>query len=335
MDFVRNVTRQFQTGREAVLYVEGRSGTVVVEGQETERVTIQVTAYLSEDSSEAADAALERILEGMSHQGNTVRVVTPEYGGARFGFVFGHGRRVDYTITVPRLTECRISSTSGRVEVTRIIGPLDIGQRSGKVSVRDIGADVTIATRSGATDVEGTGGRLSVSAHSGKVTVRDVRGDVHVSSHSGAVHIEQVGGMVEAQAHSGSISISRVEGAVKAGAASGRIHATEIGGPARLDARSGSVVLSEPGAGARLRTASGSITVRGALRGDFDIHAASGSVRLEVDPDSPFFLDAETVSGGLHSDLPPRAGDRPPREDAPRVQVRTISGGIRLSRYLG
>ncbi len=334
MDYVRTVTRQFITGQEASLYVEGRSGSVVVEGQETDRVTVQVLAQLSEDSAGAADEALRRILEGMQQQGNAVRIVTPEYGGARFGFVFGHGRRVDYTITVPRLTECRIASTSGRVEVWRIIGPLDVGQRSGKVSVRDIGADITIATRSGATEVDGAGGRVAVSAHSGKVSVRDVRGDVRVSTHSGSVHLEQIGGVVEVQAHSGSLSISQVEGALKAATSSGRLHAAGIAGPARLDARSGSVLLAEPGAGARIRSASGSVTVRGALRGNMDIQTASGSVRLEVDPDFPFFFDAETVSGGLHSELPPRSGS-PPREDAPRVHVRTISGGVRLTRFTG
>ena len=50
--------------------------------------------------------------------------------------MFGRGTRVDYAITVPRLTECRLSGRSGRIEVARVIGPVDVSQGSGKVSKR-------------------------------------------------------------------------------------------------------------------------------------------------------------------------------------------------------
>lgn len=316
MEYIRAATRDYATGSRVALEVDCRSGNTVVEGQDVDHVTVQVVAHVWEDSPEAADGVLARILAGIRHQGGTLVIRTPELGGAGPWFLFGRGTRVDYAITVPHDSECRISSRSGRVEVARVGGPVEIEQRSGRTSVREIGADVAISTRSGSTDVEDVRGAVSVAAHSGKVSVRVVGGDVRASSHSGAVQVERVGGNVEARSQSG------------------RVTATEVAGHARVEAASGSVNLNT-GRGGAVRTASGSVTFRGAVQGDLTIQTASGSVSLEVDPERPFQIEAESTSGSISSSLQPRRDGTPPPEGAPRVVIRTASGSIRISRYSG
>jgi hypothetical protein len=334
MEYTRTASREFEVGDRLTLDIDGRSGNTVVEGRETDRVTVQIIARVVEDSTEAADEVLEQILGGIRHDGDQMRIITPSISGSGPWFLFGRGMRVDYTLTVPRATTCRIASRSGRVEAVRVDGPVQVEQRSGRTTVREIGGDVRVNSRSGSTEIDEVDGSIEISAHSGRIAARGIRGDARLSSHSGSIEAERVDGSVEAICHSGNLQIMTVGGDVKAVCHSGRMSVEEVGGDAVMEAGSGPVMLTGARGRARVRGNSGSITVRGPVLGDMELQTSSGGIRLEVDPDRPFFIDAESVSGSVHSDIPPRR-DGPPSEDAPRVQARTTSGSIRLSRYVG
>jgi DUF4097 and DUF4098 domain-containing protein YvlB len=334
MEYIRTAEREFEAGERLTLSVEGRSGNISIEGQDTDRVSVQVVAHIMEDSAQAADTVLEEVMEGIRQSGDRLVIVTPQVSNAGPWFLFGRGTRVDYTITVPRATVCQVSSRSGRVEIARVAGPIDIEARSGRTTVREVDADVRIAGRSGSIEVEEVGGGLAISGHSGRVVVRGVRGDARVGSHSGAIDVERVGGSAELTCHSGAIQVDRVAGDLKAVAQSGRVVANDIGGTVELHVRSGSAVLSRAAGPVRIRSATGSVVFRGAVLGDLDIQSTAGGVRLEVDTDRPFFLDAESTSGSIRSEITPRRDAAPPPEDAPRARIRTTSGGIRLSRYV-
>ncbi len=59
----------------------------------------------------------------------------------------------------------------------------------------------------------------------------------------------------------------------------------------------------------------------------------SGSIRLSVDPSTVFFLDAESASGSVRSDLPMRrdAGRARQQATGPKVRIRTLSGSIHIT----
>jgi hypothetical protein len=63
-----------------------------------------------------------------------------------------------------------------------------------------------------------------------------------------------------------------------------------------------------------------------------DMEAHAGSITLAVDPEFPFFLDAETHVGSVRSDLPPRRNGSGPAAGGPRVKLRSHAGSIRLTR---
>lgn len=335
MEYIRTATTEYPTGDRLTLEVESRSGNTVVEGQDVDRVTVQIVVHVWEESADAADDFLDQVMAGIRHHGDTLTIAAPQVSSSGPWLQFGRGARVDYALTVPRRTACRISSRSGRTEVARIAGPVAVEQRSGRAAVRAIAGDVQIVNRSGATEVEDVGGRLVLESRSGKVLVRAVQGDARIASYSGGVQVEGIGGNLEVHARSAAVQVERVGGSLAAHSQSGRVAAGDVGGEARIEARSGAVVLSACRDGARVRTASGSLTFRGPVLGDLDIEAASGGIRLEVDPAHPFFIDAETASGSIHSDLAPRRDNNPPPAGAPAVRVRTASGGIRISRYNG
>lgn len=171
-----------------------------------------------------------------------------------------------------------------------------------------------IDNSSGPVEVENIEGPLRVDSRSGKVAVRDVASDAEIVSRSGTLTAESIGGRLEAESRSGSVRIK------------------ECRGDAAVYARSGSLTIEDAGGRLKAGTRSGSVRYEGEVHGSFDIEVTSGSVRLNVDPNSRFFLDAEAISGSVTSDLRLRDdgnGGRPP-SNAPKVRIRTVSGSIHV-----
>jgi DUF4097 and DUF4098 domain-containing protein YvlB len=276
MEYIRTFTREFDTGPEADLSVDGRAGAITVRGEETARVRIEVVARLwGEDEAEADDQA-ELIKGGIRRDGNRISIRAPALLHPRSFIFFTRGPRIDYQISVPKKTKATIANRSGRTEIEQIAGPLDVDSRSGRVSVREIGADVRVTSRSGSVQVESIGGSLTLESRSGSVRVSACKRDVSLISRSGSVVIEEVGGKLKLESRSGAV---RYEGAV-------------------LDA--------------------------------FEIDVRSGLVRLAVDAERPFFLDAQSDHGAVRSDLPLRRGGGAPSADGPTLRVRTRSGMIHI-----
>ena len=102
-------------------------------------------------------------------------------------------------------------------------------------------------------------------------------------------------------------------------------------GDVSIQARSGAIQVEDIDGRLRAETRTGAIRYSGAVRADIDIEVGTGAVRLAVDPDSIFFLDAETVTGSVRSDLSlRRPSDGAGQKDGPTVRIRTRTGSIRI-----
>jgi DUF4097 and DUF4098 domain-containing protein YvlB len=298
MEYIRTLTREFEVGDRAELRVENRSGTVTVRGEETGKVRVEVVARLWAESDDEADDQVELIDRRIRQEGRRVLVRAPTLPRPPgLLSIFGRGPRIDYQVTVPRATEARVANRSGRVEVMDVAGPLQAEAKSGQVVVEGIGADTTIGARSGRVQAESIAGSLTIDARSGKVQVRGCEGDATVLSRSGSFQIEDVGGSL------------------------------------RVESRSGALTISNVGGACTVRSRSGVVRYTGAVRGPFDIEVVNGAVVLAVDPDSTFYLDAETTNGSIHQGLPFRgtpAGGAPSPKAGATVRVRTRSGSISI-----
>jgi hypothetical protein len=172
----------------------------------------------------------------------------------------------------------------------------------------------TIKNRSGRCEIEHIEGPLEIDARSGRVLLREVRGNVHIVSRSGSVQCEVLGGEIQVESRSGSVRLAGCAGALK------------------VQSRSGSVQIEQPGADVRAQANSGSVRYDGDVLGSIEIEVESGSIKLSVNPDAVFFLDAESAHGSVRSDLPLRnSGGKPPSDSAPHVRLRARSGSI----YIG
>jgi len=299
MEHIRNVTRQFSTGDRAVLHLEARSGTVIVEGRQGDRVVVDATVRVWSDIAAEADDAAALVERAMEQDGHRVIVRAPSLTTSERGLLAHLGLRassVDYRVHVPLRTAVRVLSRSGSVRVAGTEGLVHIEALSGRVMIEDVNGDVTLASRSGSVSAERITGDLRANARSGRLVVRHVRGSVEAESRSGSVEVEHVTGGLRISASSGSISLAEV---------AGRLY---------------------------VRSKAGSVRYRGAIVDDADIEAHAGSITLAVDPDRPFFIDAESHVGSVRSDLPPRPNGAVPSRGGPRVRLRTRAGSIRLTR---
>ena len=298
MEHVRTVSREFETGEKAVLHLESRSGSVIVEGRESDRVVVDAVLRVSSDLSTDADDAAALVERNMEQDQHRVIVRAPTLQPSEgWGIFFGHkSARIDYHVRVPRRTAVRVLSKSGTVEIMHTQGVLYCEGSSGKIGINDIEGEVSVVSRSGGLQIEGIKGSLNVESRSGKLRVRGVEGPVTVESRSGTCEIIDITGEVRLTARSGSLAMENIDG--------------------RLQARSHA----------------GAVRYRGVVSDDMEIEAHAGSITFAVDPASLFFIDASSDVGSVRSDLPPRGKGAAPPEGGPKVRLRTRAGSIRLTR---
>jgi hypothetical protein len=297
MEHVRSISREFATGDKAVLHLESRSGEVIVEGRDGDRVTVDAVIHVWTDLSTDADDAAALVERNMELDGHRVIIRTPSIDQRQgWGAMFGHGSRVDYHIRVPRRTAVRVLARSGAVQITRVEGVVHTEALSGKIGIDEVTGNVTVVSRSGNVLVERVQGDVSADARSGKLRIRDVRGSLQIESRSGRIELDSIAGDVRASARSGSVNLDNLEGKLS------------------------------------LRAHAGSVRFRGRVIDDVEIEANAGSITFAVDPAFPFFVEAESSVGSVSSDLPPRRERPGTGEGGPKVRLRTRAGSIRLTR---
>ena len=224
----------------------------------------------------------------------------------RIGKDFSRMRNVSitYKIQVPHDTEVDATVASGAENIRDLRGPVKVRSASGSINVEKIDRDTQLSTASGTISAESIGGDVQVSSASGNVTITNNKGDARVHVASGVIRISQPGGRVEGSTTSGEVEIQGAANDVTAHSLSGRVY-----------------VQGNPG-----------------TQGYWSLKTASGGVQISVPPSANFHLSAEAVSGDIRTDVPIVVEERGKHSlrarmgsDGGRVEVRTVSGEIRIS----
>ena len=184
---------------------------------------------------------------------------------------------------------------------------VEVPKREGRFGIFGRSPEIGIAIRCP------EGADLDVTTHSSDVEGRGPLGDVTVKSASGDVKVGDVR-QLGFNTASGDLSAGAVEGNLTTKSASGDVDIRSVGGPATVNTVSGDLRIASAGAGVRVSAVSGDVNV-----------AARAGLAL--------WIDAQSVSGTMHSDLdvsdlPPVEGDASPVE----LRIRTVSGDVRISR---
>jgi hypothetical protein len=175
------------------------------------------------------------------------------------------------------------------------------------------GADLDVKTVSADVRCEGSLGAASVKSVSGDTALPDVGGDARIKSVSGDVRVGQVEGVVEIQTVSGDVT------------------ADSAGGTVSITTVSGDLAVREAGRSVTTKSVSGDHFV-GAVRAGATCQSVSGDVYVAIPRGTHVYIDANSRSGDVTSELEPSEGGGEAHGEVAELRVKTMSGDIRIAR---
>ncbi len=219
------------------------------------------------------------------------------------------------------------------VRVPRVRGMKFI--RRNAVSVRvevPPGSDVRVVSASADLELNGSFGQVDFKTASGSLTADDVA-DLRAKSASGDVEIGTVDGPLRVHSASGGLRCVRADGAVSVATTSGDIEVGAATAEIDIRATSGEVRLGDVAGDVRVTGVSGDVQVLSVTEGNVHIRSVSGKIEVGIARGATLGVDAESISGSVHSDIPL---DECPVSDGthPRVALtlRSVSGDLLITR---
>ncbi len=189
----------------SLLDVYAQAGSLEIEGEAglSEILVDAILCASSPDRMEGLDVTLDR--DGSAA---VLEAVIPERNG---GWGSGYSL-IHLVVRVPRGMAARVADGSGELRIEGV-GPLDLGDGSGEIVLRDIQGDLTVDDGSGEIEIVGVEGSVRLDDGSGAVRISRVRGSVTLEDGSGQVAIEDVtGDVIVTDKGSGQIDVRNVGG---------------------------------------------------------------------------------------------------------------------------
>jgi hypothetical protein len=248
------------------------------------------------------------------------------------------------TLTVGGHVELSVATGSGNVHITH--GSGNQVHIFGRVKSGWGGSDEKVREIAGNPPIEQTGNIVRIGARHENLHNISIDYEIQApadayldaSSGSGNVTDEGVGENARLNTGSGNIHATGLHGGFTLGTGSGDVYAEQTGeGDVKAETGSGNIELRNVRGGLRAQTGSGDIKAGGAPTASWRLGTGSGSVELWVG-DAPVTLDAESGSGGIHTDremLTQGSNDHHHvtgklNGGGPTVRIETGSGDIRI-----
>jgi hypothetical protein len=172
---------------------------------------------------------------------------------------------------------------------------------------------------------------VRVSGASADATLRGRLGSAVLTSSSGDLSVGSCSDL-QARAASGHVRAGRVAGRTTVANAAGDVEVSDAGGPVEVRTASGDVLLGTVATDVAIRTASGDVRIHRAASGTVRLTTVSGNATVSVATGLRIWLDVQTVSGRMDSELQdegPGAGHGAPQLT---VVLHSVSGDLRLRR---
>jgi DUF4097 and DUF4098 domain-containing protein YvlB len=233
--------------------------------------------------------------------------------------------------------ECR--QHAGRdVVVVRVPRPRGMKFiRRNAVTVRaDVppGSDVRVVSASADIELEGSLGQADIKTASGTLRAADVA-ELRARTASGDVEVETVDGPLRMHSASGDLRCMRADGVVSVATSSGDVEVGAVTGEIEVRATSGDVRLGDVAGDVRITGVSGDVRVLSVTEGQINIRSVSGKIEVGIGRGVTLDVDAESLSGAVHSEIPlgesPRAAHVQPLVG---LTLRSVSGDVLITRGL-
>jgi DUF4097 and DUF4098 domain-containing protein YvlB len=153
-----------------------------------------------------------------------------------------------------------------------------------------------------------------------------------VRTASGDVALEDVDVEASVRTASGDISLRRVGDRARLETASGDVEVVEVGGELVIRSVSGDVTAREAGASVQANSVSGDIRLDSVETGEVKVQSVSGDVVVGVKEGVALWIDAQSLSGDMSSELPVSDGPVGEGPATLELRVKTVSGDLHLVR---
>jgi len=180
-----------------------------------------------------------------------------------------------------------------------------------------------------------TGSSVDVETATADVQTRGVLDSATVTTASADVSLSHVSGRLEVTSASGDIHVGRGEGPVRVRTASGDVRLDESMDEASVQTASGDVLIGRLMGELTSRSASGDVIIGSAAAGSVQAKTMSGDVIVGVASGLLLWLDVNSLSGEVDSQLGPdnsTADAGADREPDLRITASTMSGDVLLRR---
>jgi hypothetical protein len=118
--------------------------------------------------------------------------------------------KIDLSVAVPKNLPVRIEDGSGRIEVKDLGADLKINDGSGSIQITDTRGNVEIEDGSGKIQIDEVEGNLEVRDGSGTIAAANISGDVYIVDSSGDMTVKDIDGNLTVRDGSGAIEIQNV-----------------------------------------------------------------------------------------------------------------------------
>jgi hypothetical protein len=248
------------------------------------------------------------------------------------------------TLTVSGHVELAVGTGSGNIHLTR--GSGNQVHIFGRVKSNWGGSDAKVQEIAANPPIEQTGNIVRIGQRHENLHNISIDYEIQApadsyldaGSGSGDVTDEGVGENAKLSTGSGNIHATGLNGGFSAGTGSGNIYVEQSSaGDVKAETGSGSIDLKNVKGALKAETGSGNIKVAGTPVTGWKLETGSGNVELWVG-DAPLTLDAESGSGGIHTDremLTQGSTDRHHvtgklNGGGPTVRIETGSGDVRI-----
>jgi DUF4097 and DUF4098 domain-containing protein YvlB len=157
-------------------------------------------------------------------------------------------------------------------------------------------------------------------------------GDVEVKSASGDVVLDHVTGTLSAASASGDVRVDELDGDGRVNTVSGDARVGAARGELAANTVSGDVELGELHRSVTVQSVSGDQRLHSIRAGEIQLKSVSGDVAVGVLMGTRLFIDANSTSGDVRSEL--EVGDAPAEGNGSEasLRVKTVSGDIAVTR---
>ncbi|MCX6834670.1 MAG: DUF4097 family beta strand repeat-containing protein [candidate division Zixibacteria bacterium] len=205
------------TGPEAEVTLNYVSGKLTVIGGDDDKVIIEAHKRVSAVSMDEAQVSADHIEIKVDQRGKQVDIVTnylrmSNRSQSFWKKVLGAGGEdsfgeIDWVIQVPQHCKLTVVNISGKIEISHLIGGVEVRSSASEVSLTSIEGSVRVENTSGSVTGELLFGPIDIRQAGGRIDLKFLEGDVRIKSSTADISISQDNGSLDLTTASGNVDI--------------------------------------------------------------------------------------------------------------------------------